>query len=327
MSESALVPSKDREASALRPVGSGDAAHVRASHAVMRKHAKSFRFASLFLPQQAADEAAVLYAFCRAVDDAVDEAPSRDAARVEGELLDDELRGRRAPRPEVAAFLDLAVARGIDLTFAHDLVLGARSDAEGPVRIPDDDALLQYCYRVAGTVGGMMCPVIGVREPDALPFALSLGIAMQLTNICRDVLDDARMDRVYLPARRLRAAGIDPEALVRGGLDADARARLAGVVRDVLALADRHYRTGDRGMHFIPWRARVAIVVASRVYGAIGARLVQVHGGDALHGRTMVPFLGKLRAAVQAFAALPRLPAGPKSSALPAQRLSRSDGA
>ena len=114
---------------------------------------------------------------------------------------------------------------------------------------------------------------------------------MQLTNICRDVREDAAMGRVYLPASRLRAVGVDPDDLVRGRADREAVAR---VVVDLLELAERYYASADAGMRYIPARPRLAILVASRVYRAIGRRLLHRHAADALHGRTVVPAGSKL---------------------------------
>jgi phytoene synthase len=166
----------------------------------------------------------------------------------------------------------------------------SRRDGPGPssgsaVAPPsDDDELLRYCYRVASTVGLMMCAVLGVREPSAFPHAVDLGVAMQLTNICRDVREDARMGRVYLPASRLEAAGLTPDDLLQDRVDREALAR---VVADLLHLADRYYASADAGMRWIPARARTAIVVASRVYRAIGVKLRR-RGCDAWSGRTVV---------------------------------------
>ena len=146
-----------------------------------------------------------------------------------------------------------------------------------------------------------MCGVLGVTDKQALPFAIDLGVAMQLTNICRDVREDAGRGRVYLPATRLRAAGIDPERLPTGDID---RAKLAGVVRDLLALAERYYASADDAMRHIPWRSRLAILVASRIYRAIGRRLLR-HGADTWAGRTIVPWWEKgAWAAAGLFAAL-----------------------
>lgn len=262
---------------------------VEASRAILARHARSFRWASVFLPGDARDDAAVVYAYCRIADDLVDEATDPATGAADLAQLDAELLGAAPPRSLVIALHDVARRRGIDLGSAHELNVGIGSD-QGAVRVADDAELLRYCYRVAGTVGLMMCGVIGVTNRDALAHAIDLGIGMQITNICRDVREDAGRDRVYLPATRLRAAGIDPEALRAGTAD---RAQLAGVVTDLLALAERYYASADDAMRHIPWRSRLAILVASRVYRAIGRRLLR-HGADAWAGRTIVPWWEKV---------------------------------
>lgn len=261
---------------------------VADSRAVLAKHARTFDLAGWFLPAERLDDAAVVYAFCRLVDDAVDLAQDRAAGDAEVVAIERELRGDGEARPLVACFGELLDSWGVSRQVAIELILGVRSDA-GDVEVKNDPELLRYCYRVAGTVGLMMCGVIGVREKAAFPFALDLGIAMQLTNISRDVAEDAKIGRVYLPATRLREAGTEPTALVRGEAP---RGAISRVVLDLLGLADRYYESADGGMRFIPWRSRLAIMVAGRVYRAIGVKLRR-HGGDALAGRTVVPALEK----------------------------------
>jgi phytoene synthase len=273
------------------PAATGDAL-VADSRAVLARHARSFRLASLLLPRAQADEAAVVYAFCRLIDDLADEAPSPEAAAEGLDQARAELEGRAPARPLIAAYLEVAHRRGIPTAAAAELMRGCLDDL-GPVVIEDDAELLRYCYRVAGTVGLMMCGVLGVTEAAALPHAVDLGLGMQITNICRDVREDAARGRVYLPARRLRAVGISPEDLLSGRDDAELRAALSTVVRDLLGLADGCYRRAWHGMHHIPWRPRAAIVVASRLYRDIGWRLRDRHQGDAWHGRTIVPAAGR----------------------------------
>jgi phytoene synthase len=247
----------------------------------LRRHARSFRVASLFLPSGSRDDAALLYAYCRELDDAVDEAPNAEAA---------EQRLAHAERSEVAhAFRQVAERRGFEPSVAQHLVAGMRSDL-GSVRLADDGALFRYCYEVAGCVGVMMSGVLGVTDPRALPHAVDLGVGMQLTNICRDVLEDAGRDRVYLPATRLSAEGLTPEDVLQGRAEPGALSR---VVERLLVLADRYYQSADLGMRFIPWRARLAIVVASRLYRGIGVRLRRRHGSNPLHGRTRASLLDK----------------------------------
>jgi phytoene synthase len=260
---------------------------VVASRNVLAKHSRSFSWASVFLPADRRDDAAVVYAMCRLIDDVADEADDVERAEVQLGLLREELEGKRAPRPLVEQFLTVVERRHMDVTYALELIEGVESDL-GSVVFESDRELLRYCYRVAGTVGLMMCGVLGVDEKEALPHAIDLGVAMQITNICRDVLEDAERGRVYLPATRLREAGTTPDAVLEG--DAD-RAAVAQVVDDLLFMADRYYASADDGMRYIPARCRLAIVVASRVYRAIGVKL-RSNGSDALAGRTIVGAAG-----------------------------------
>lgn len=278
------------------------AAHYRS---VLAAGSKSFSFASRFLPADRRDDAAVVYTFCRSVDDIADESSDPVQAGRELQAVRDELAGHVAARSWVDAFVEVARRRSIDLRAAHHLIDGAESDLAG-VRLADDGALIRYCYQVAGTVGLMMCGVLGVTDPEATPFAVDLGIAMQLTNILRDVREDALRGRVYLPEARLREHGLQPEDLLQGAGRPESHpsvaARLRPMVLELLELADRYYDSSVDGLRYIPARPRWAILVASRVYRQIGRRLARVHHADPLHGRTVVPGIEKLGAAAVALA-------------------------
>lgn len=254
------------------------------SERVLSANSRSFRLASRFLPRDRRGDAALLYALCRHIDDVADESPDAEQARCLLTQLRLEVLQESQARPLIAEFLMLATRRDLKISYLLELISGVESDLDC-VRIETDEELLRYCYRVAGTVGLMMSAIMGVDDETALPHAIDLGVAMQLTNICRDVLEDARMDRIYLPISRLKAAGIAPEELLDESADTKA---LACVVEDILDMAESYYRSADRGMAFIPWRSRLAIVVASRVYRAIGLRLRR-RGSQVLQGRTVVP--------------------------------------
>ena len=260
------------------------AAIVAESRQVLARHARTFNLASVFLTPTQRDDAAVVYSFCRTIDDLVDEAPHPTIGRQGVEAIRSMLEGRTAPTPLVEAFLRVADRTGFALNAATDLMDGVLSDT-GDVTFQDDGELIRYGYSVAGTVGLMMCGVIGVSEDWALSHAIDLGIAMQITNICRDVLEDAGRGRVYLPAARLRLAGVEPDDL-RGG-----RAnpiKIGPVVQDLLHLADEYYQSGDQGMRAIPTRPRMAIFAASRVYRAIGTEIGRQRF-DITAGRAVVP--------------------------------------
>ena len=261
--------------------------------AVLAKHGRSFSLASHFLPPDCRRDAALLYAFCRWIDDLADEATSEAEARRSLTRARRALLAGASDPPLLGAFLELCNRRSLDLGAATELIDGAMSDL-GTVRFATDDELLRYAYRVAGTVGLMMCGVLGVDDPRALPHAIDLGVAMQLTNICRDVAEDARRGRIYLPAARLKRAGVRGEALLAGAWTGGEEAALAPVIADLLELADGYYRSGEAGMRYLPFRARIAIRVASRLYQGIGHRLRR-DGCLPLRGRTVLDTPSRLR--------------------------------
>lgn len=260
---------------------------VATSRDTLAVGSRSFSLASRLLSARQRDDAAVVYALCRLVDDVADkggEHAERDLIR-----LDDELMGGRKPRPLVRGFRRVAQRTGMELAWMSQLIAVCRTDLDR-VRVADDAALVRYGYGVAGTVGLMMCAVTEVRDPSAHPFAIDLGVAMQITNICRDVAEDAAMGRVYLPATRLQGVGVDPEQLVRDEAPAEA---IAEVVLGLLELAERYYDSAMEGIHHVPMPARLALLSAARVYRQIGRKLIR-HGGDALAGRTIVSLPEKL---------------------------------
>jgi len=274
---------------------------------ILAVRARSFRWASAFLSAAQRGRVAGLYAFCRAVDDLADAQGVTPEAQQDLERLQKALAaepdGRSLWPEEHLWFRELCLDCGIEFHVVQELIEGMISDL-GVVRMQSDADLIRYCYQAAGTVGLMMCAVLGVRDPRALGRAVDLGIAMQLTNISRDVLEDAQASRVYLPRNRLRAAGVEPDHLIEGR--ADTRG-VSLVVNDVLALAEVYYRSADEGMGFLPARARWAVLVASRLYRGIGRRLRRKHKSNPLLGRVVLPWFVKLALFVPASATWLRL--------------------
>jgi phytoene synthase len=241
---------------------------MTAARAVLQRHGRTFAFASHVLTREHADRAAVLYAFCRHVDDLADEAVDARAAHQALQAVRDGLMQQRSDDPTVRAFLHLQARTGLPTMAAVALIDGVISDL-GVVRVDSERDLVRYAWRVAGTVGVMMCAVLDVRDPRATPFAIDLGIAMQLTNIARDVGADARMGRRYLPASWV--GDVTPEAIAAP--PAALQATLRDGTRRLLQLAESYYRSGESGLGFLPWRARLAIFAAARMYRAIGTQV------------------------------------------------------
>jgi 15-cis-phytoene synthase len=286
---------------------------VQLARRVISHHSKSFALASKLLPQAVRDDAAVLYAWCRRVDDAVDDAVGTPAANREVlTTLQHELDvayGGRADDLILAAFAEVVRARQIPRTYPAELLAGMAMDLDG-ARYATVEDLISYAWRVAGVVGLMMTHVLGVDDEAALVPAAHLGIAMQLTNVCRDVAEDWQRDRLYIPDELLarHGAGGLMDGLGRP-LPATAFVPLRGAVRDLLALADRYYRSADRGLAALPWRAAFAIRSARDIYAAIGGELAR-RDCDVTAPRAFVPASGKIArvmlAALRTSASAPR---------------------
>jgi 15-cis-phytoene synthase len=297
------------------------AADVQACRALMRGGSKSFFLASLALPSRVRAPATALYAFCRVADDAID--TSTEPARALDGLrhrLDAIYAG--APGPEIAdrALADVVGTMALPRTLLDALLEGFAWDAEGR-RYETIEDLHAYGARVAGTVGAMMALVMETRDARALARASELGVAMQLTNIARDVGEDARNGRLYLPLAWLCEAGIDPDAwLAAPRFDA----RLAAVVKRLLDEADRLYARAECGVSELPRDCRPAIQAARLVYAEIGHAL-EAAGLDSVRRRAVVGTGRKLALLLRSCTALwvpPGHPmdAGAASAPLPAVR-------
>lgn len=276
---------------------------IVACKASIEQHSASFALAARLLPPRLGAEAAVAYAFCRRADDAIDLVPEERQpaalARLRTEL-DAVYAGEALADPVLAAFQDVVLRRGVPREYPDALLDGMEMDVLSAT-YPDDDSLLVYCFRVAGTVGLMMSHILGVRSPEALRYAAHLGMAMQLTNVCRDVAEDWERGRLYVPRSLL--TGVAPSELVpepgRPLPDA-ARAPLARAMELLLDRADGLYRSGDRGIPLLSFRSAVAVRTARRVYSDIG-RVIRMRGCDPCAPRAVVSRGRKTRLAVGAF--------------------------
>jgi phytoene synthase len=264
---------------------------------VLRLNSKSFWLAARLLPPGVADDAAVVYAFCRRADDAIDARPAaRDSLEALRREVDSIWSGDSQPDALLSAFQEVALRRGIPRAYVGELLDGMEMDVRCAAYSSLHDLLL-YCHRVAGTVGLMMCHLMGVHDPRALRSAAHLGIAMQLTNICRDVAEDWEMGRLYLPRALL---GRSPPPLAAGpfgGLIVE-RARFA--IRILLEDAERFYASADAGIPLLGFRCALAVRTARFVYAAIGRR-IEARGCDPLAGRAVVPLATKLLLVAKAF--------------------------
>ena len=272
----------------MLPSCDSENADQQACRTLLRGGSKSFDAAAKLLPKAIREPAIALYAFCREADDAIDTG--------NGDLnwLKDRLeliyQGRPLALPADRAFARIVEEFAIPRALPEALLEGFAWDGEGR-RYADLPALRAYAVRVAGTVGAMMAVLMGVRDPDRLAAAIDLGVAMQLSNIARDVGEDARNARLYLPLDWLTEAGIDPNAFI-----ADPRhsAPLGHVVARLLDAADAHYRQATAGITRLPLQCRLGIGAARLLYAEIGQQ-VRRRGLDAVNGRAVVPGGRKIR--------------------------------
>ncbi|WP_295048249.1 phytoene/squalene synthase family protein [uncultured Paracoccus sp.] len=264
---------------------------------------KSFAMASKFLPPRMHEDCVMLYAWCRHADDVIDGqeagfavAVTQDPASRLADLRDLTHRAL-AGQPSAPVYAGLArvvAARGIPHRHVDELLDGFAMDVDGRV-YRDMNDLLDYCYHVAGVVGVMMARIMGVRDEAVLDRASDLGLAFQLTNIARDVIDDARIGRTYLPRDLLAAQGIGP---VDAG-DASQRPALHRVALHLLDQAEIYYRSADTGIAALPRRPALAIAAARNIYRQIGVKL-RAQGPDAWDGRLSTTRGEKLRLAARA---------------------------
>lgn len=250
--------------------------------ALLKKHGKSFNFARLFLGNDTGIAAARLYSFCRIVDDIADESLDKELAKRELTSLNDAINQNQKKHPLIGDFLMLCEEHDIDRKNGITLIEGVTEDLSLQA-LETEQEIVQYAFKVAGVVGLMMAPILGAKK-DGYPFAIDLGIGMQLTNIARDVLEDANMNRRYIPG-----AWVDyltPEQI--NLVQQKDRESVQKAITRLLELAERYYKSGLAGLYYLPRRNRPAIAVAAYVYREIGRKLLK-QNCEYWRGRMVVP--------------------------------------
>jgi phytoene synthase len=251
-------------------------------HAI-RQGSKSFHLASRLMPVAAREPAYAVYAFCRMADDMVDgDGDVQGAIAAIGACLDRVYAGHPGDSFIERAFADVVRDFAIPRAIPEALVEGLEWDVSGR-RYETLSDLTDYAMRVAGTVGVMMTLVMGRREEAVLARACDLGVAMQLTNICRDIGEDARNGRVYLPLSMLREAGISAAELMEM---TRCPASLRAVIDALLAEAERLYARAGPGIGALPAGSRTGIAAARLLYREIGRLVGQ--GLDPVRERAVV---------------------------------------
>ena len=229
----------------------------------IKSEGKSFYWASFFLPKKNRIAASRLYSICRYLDDVADNSKLDTSSQIKN--IFNQIKENESS--EINIFFK---QNNINLGILKDLIDGLISDQQN-VRVTDERELIDYSYKVAGTVGLMMLPIINTKDAEARKHAIDLGIAMQLTNIARDVYEDAKMNRLYLPKEWLGQVSISD--LIDNKLDDQKKKLIELSIKNLIELSDKFYANGFSGMKFIPLRTRLAIFFAAKIYKGIGEKI------------------------------------------------------
>ena len=229
----------------------------------IKSEGKSFYWASFFLPKKNRIAASRLYSICRYLDDVADNSKLDTSSQIKN--IFNQIKGNESS--EINIFFK---KNNINLGILKDLIDGLISDQQN-VRVTDEKELIDYSYKVAGTVGLMMLPIINTKDAEARKHAIDLGIAMQLTNIARDVYEDAKMNRLYLPKEWL--GQVSTSDLTDNKLDDQKKRLIELSIKNLIELSDKFYANGFSGMKFIPLRTRLAIFFAAKIYKGIGEKI------------------------------------------------------
>ena len=229
----------------------------------IKSEGKSFYWASFFLPKKNRIAASRLYSICRYLDDVADNSKLDTSSEIKN--IFNQIKENESS--EINIFFK---KNNINLGILKDLIDGLISDQQS-VRVTDEKELIDYSYKVAGTVGLMMLPIINTKDAEARKHAIDLGIAMQLTNIARDVYEDAKMNRLYLPKEWLGQVSVSD--LIDNKLDDQKKRLIELSIKKLIELSDKFYANGFSGMKFIPLRTRLAIFFAAKIYKGIGEKI------------------------------------------------------
>jgi len=234
-------------------------------------YAKSFNWAGFFLPKKTYQKCSSLYDFCRTVDDIADDQNELDIKKKKLSLFKHNFINKNFNNLIIKNMWDLMIDHGISIKIIEDLFVGVESDLNKKVELNSKKDLLVYSYRVAGTVGLMMAKILNVKNKDSMKAAIDLGIAMQLTNIARDVVEDSKNNRFYIQHNFQD-------------------------ISDTLTLADLFYKSCFTSIKEIPFKFRFAILIARRVYRKIGGEILKKNNIDDYDnaGKIYVNNSGKL---------------------------------
>lgn len=240
---------------------------------IFRTNAKTFSFASWFLPKSIISKIHILYEFCRIVDNIADSSRDHEASKQTLQSIRSDILTGYSADQYLKGFLDFLANEHLGKAGILSLIDGVISDCSAEIRFKTEEELITYCTRVAGSVGDILCPLLGVSEKNirkASHAAIHLGIAMQLTNIARDIQEDAFLNRIYIPSD-WNSSPLDIEMLKNRPLKNEKEVLLS--CKRLLDLADAFYDSAWGGYPFLGFSSRVCVMVAAHLYKSIGQKI------------------------------------------------------
>ncbi len=236
---------------------------------LIKKKSKSFYFASIFLPKPIFKNCSVLYNFCRFVDDIADKKNSDKKKKLLKILR--KIKNWNLKKKRLNLDIDLLISKKlIKSTCLIELINGVLLDTKKKVHILNETQLINYAYLVAGTVGLMMSDLLGNKNTYSNRYAVDLGIAMQLTNIMRDIVEDAKINRVYLPKSW---ANLKTKEILNK--ENSAVIKLKYATNKLYKLSEDYYDSSIKGLAFLPFKSRLAILLALFMYRGIGKKIIK----------------------------------------------------
>ncbi|MDG1096500.1 MAG: phytoene/squalene synthase family protein [Methylophilaceae bacterium] len=263
------------------------AEYEKHANEILFEKGKTFYWAKALLDSRSATKATRLYRFCRYVDDLADETDDKNKAFESLNQIIVSLKKGTSNDCSISDSIALFLECDIPISIPIELINGVLSDLN-LIQIKSENQLLEYCYQVAGTVGIMMCKVLGVSDTKSYYHAIDLGIGMQLTNICRDIHADALIDRIYLPQSMI--GSLKSEDILE--LNDYNKSLVLDCVMRLLDSADHYYRSGYNGLVYLPLRSRFSILIAAKLYQEIGVN-VKTSGLNMLSERVFIPTRAK----------------------------------
>jgi phytoene synthase len=252
----------------------------------IKHYGKSFFWAGKFLKKEIFADCAILYAFCRVVDDLVDE--NKNSKNKINKFIK-EYSNIKSKNIIINKFKKIKEKYNIPEKFINDLFYGIKLDTK-IVKIRSKKELVKYSYYVAGTVGAMMAHMLNATHPKAIKHAIDLGVAMQLTNIARDVVADAKIGRIYLP-QNLLSQNIKAKDIVNESFD---RTKLFSAISKIIIMSQKFYKSGNDGIKYLPSSIRYPIFLASSLYQRIGVKIINSNLNKYFNTRIYVGFFEKL---------------------------------